>query len=241
MAAIPPSVSSEYLRPKGQTKTQTASESITDHQAIVQHPLLPLISSILRKHANQTVISASECTLLRTFNSKSEMDIFMREAVSLATQLSEDKSNIGNLMQSIDNEGSYFTSEMSMFCRNLLQPDLVPTGDSSEHTCNPIQQSPMANHNPPIAKDKVAKENKSKIKSVHKVGKKHARLSQRSTQILREWLLEHADNPFPNDNEKDVLCLRTGLSLSKLNTWFVNSRRRILAPLGLKNYQNKTA
>lgn len=237
MAAIPPSISNEYLHPKAQTKTQSESESITDHQAIAQHPLLPLISSILRKHTYQTdePLSASECALLDTFKSRSEVDDFMRDAVSQATQLSKDKNDIGGLMRNIDNEGSYFTSEMSMFCRNLLQPDPVPSSDSPEQIQHkPSQQLP----HPDPPKQKLAKENKPKIKPG--MGKKCARLSQRNTQILREWLLEHADNPFPTDSEKDMLCLRTGLTLSKLTTWFVNSRRRILAPLGLKNYHKET-
>jgi hypothetical protein len=153
----------------------------------------------------------------------------MRDAVSQAIQLSKDGNDIGSLMQSVDNEGSYFTSEMSTFCRNLLQQDPIPSSDSSEQIQPPHQ-------NPP--RDKPAKKKKQKIKPG--AGKKSVRLSQRNTQILREWLLEHADNPFPTDSEKDMLCLRTGITLSKLTTWFVNSRRRILAvPLGLKNYQKK--
>ena len=235
MVAVPPSISSEYLHPKAQTEL----ESVTDHQTIVQHPLLPLISNILQKRASQTdeLRSASEQTFLHAFKSKSEMDIFMTDAVSLATQLSKDKNDIGNLMQSIDNESSHFTSEMSMFCRNLLQPDQdpVPSSNSSEQMQQSIDQLPHQNQ----PKDKWAKENKLKIKSGVLVGKKRVRLSQRNTQILREWLLEHADNPFPTDSEKDVLCLRTGLSLSQLTTWFVNSRRRVLAPLGLKNYHKE--
>lgn len=236
MAAIPPSVSSEYLRPKAQTEL----ESVTDHQTIAQHPLLPLISNILQKHSSLTgeLLNPSEQAFLCTFKSKSEMDVFMMDAVSLTTQLSKDKNDVGILMRSIDNEGCYFTSEMSMFCQNLLQTgpetpgDPVPSSDSSEPICEklPHQNSPN---------DKLAKENRPKIKSRVLVGKKRVRLSQRNTNILRVWLLEHADNPFPTDSEKDMLCLRTGLTLSKLTTWFVNSRRRILGPLGLKNYHKE--
>ena len=208
-----------------------------DHQAMIaQHPLLPLISSILQKRTCQMdePLNASECTLLDSFKCSSEMDAFMRDAVSQAIQLSKDKNNIGGLMQSIDNEGSYFTSEMSTFCQNLLQSDTVQTSDSSEQIQLKTSQLP-SHQNPP--KDKLAKENKQKLKPG--LGKKRVRLSQQNTQILREWLLEHADNPFPTDSEKDMLCLRTGLTLSKLTTWFVNSRRRILAPLGLKNYHKE--
>ena len=211
------------------------SQSIVDHQVIAQHPLLPLISSILRKHTYQTgePLSASDNALLDSFKSRSELDTFMRDTVSRAIKLSEDGNDTDSLMQSIDNEGSYFASEMSTFCQNLLQPDPVPSSNSEspdqiQH--EPSQQLPNEN-------SVLTKKNKQKIRPGGR--KKCARLSQRNTQILREWLLDHADNPFPTDSEKDMLCLRTGLTLSKLTTWFVNSRRRILAPLGLKNYHKK--
>ena len=85
------------------------------------------------------------------------------------------------------------------------------------------------------------KKEKPQLKLKSEKVKKRVRLSLRNSQILREWLLEHADNPFPTDSEKDSLCLRTGLSISKLNTWFVNSRRRVLAQVGLKNYHKEVA
>ena len=181
-------------------------------------------------------LSASESALLDSLKSRSELDTFMRDTVSRAIQLSKDGNDTDSLMQSIDNEGSYFTSEMSTFCQNLLQPDPAPSSNSELSDQIQHESSQQLPHENP-RKDKLAKKNKQKSRPGG--GKKCARLSQRSTQILREWLLDHADNPFPTDSEKDMLCLRTGLTLSKLTTWFVNSRRRILAPLGLKNYHKK--
>ena len=58
-------------------------------------------------------------------------------------------------------------------------------------------------------------------------------ISKKSTDILQQWLMEHADHPYPDDDEKEELCLRTDLTLVKLSQWFVNGRRRVLASVGL--------
>lgn len=63
--------------------------------------------------------------------------------------------------------------------------------------------------------------------------KKREHISKRSTDILQQWLIEHADHPYPDDDEKEELCLRTDLTLLKLNQWFVNGRRRVLTSVGL--------
>ena len=45
---------------------------------------------------------------------------------------------------------------------------------------------------------------------------------------MLEWLKEHQDKPYPNDDEKDMLIRRTKLTMSQINYWFTNARRRIL-------------
>ncbi|WFD35694.1 homeodomain super [Malassezia cuniculi] len=47
---------------------------------------------------------------------------------------------------------------------------------------------------------------------------------------LKTWLLEHADHPYPTEEEKRGFCEVTGLDISQVSNWFVNARRRILAP-----------
>ena len=45
---------------------------------------------------------------------------------------------------------------------------------------------------------------------------------------MLEWLKEHQDKPYPNDDEKDMLIQKTKLTMSQINYWFTNARRRIL-------------
>lgn len=48
--------------------------------------------------------------------------------------------------------------------------------------------------------------------------------------VCRAWLFAHSDKPYPTAEEKYHLCQATGLSLTQLNDWFVNARRRYLHP-----------
>lgn len=48
------------------------------------------------------------------------------------------------------------------------------------------------------------------------------------SQLLRSWLKENMDNPYPSDAEKAYLCQKTGLGPAQINNWFINARRRIL-------------
>ncbi|KIX03650.1 uncharacterized protein Z518_07203 [Rhinocladiella mackenziei CBS 650.93] len=54
------------------------------------------------------------------------------------------------------------------------------------------------------------------------------------TDILRRWLQEHLDHPYPTDEQKQIFIQRTGLTISQISNWFINARRRQLPALKLK-------
>ena len=58
--------------------------------------------------------------------------------------------------------------------------------------------------------------------------KKSSKLPEKATAVLKKWLFDHSTKPYPDEDEKQQLCLLTGLSLTQLNNWFINARRRIL-------------
>jgi Homeobox KN domain len=72
------------------------------------------------------------------------------------------------------------------------------------------------------------------LKSVPGVGgfdesrprKNGSRLSREAVKILKNWLGEHADHPYPTDVEKDRLKELTGLKRSQISNWLANARRR---------------
>ncbi|KAI1609942.1 homeobox KN domain-containing protein [Exophiala viscosa] len=59
------------------------------------------------------------------------------------------------------------------------------------------------------------------------------------TDILRLWLQEHLDHPYPSDEQKQIFIQRTGLTISQISNWFINARRRQLPALKLKRERSK--
>jgi len=45
---------------------------------------------------------------------------------------------------------------------------------------------------------------------------------------MTDWLRQHQDNPYPNDDEKEALIASTRLTMNQINYWFTNARRRLL-------------
>ncbi|KAF9887064.1 hypothetical protein FE257_010558 [Aspergillus nanangensis] len=53
-----------------------------------------------------------------------------------------------------------------------------------------------------------------------------SRLSREAVRILKNWLQEHHEHPYPNPAEKEELKLRTGLKSAQISNWLANTRRR---------------
>lgn len=53
-----------------------------------------------------------------------------------------------------------------------------------------------------------------------------ARFSREAVRVMKKWLTDHNDHPYPTDKEKDDLKTRTGLKRSQISNWLANARRR---------------
>lgn len=60
--------------------------------------------------------------------------------------------------------------------------------------------------------------------------RRRGNLPKNVTSLLRGWLSEHTTHPYPTEEEKVMLAAQTGLNLNQISNWFINARRRILAP-----------
>lgn len=58
--------------------------------------------------------------------------------------------------------------------------------------------------------------------------KSRANLPKLAVAILKAWLQEHGNDPYPSDIEKRELSARTGLETKQINYWFMNARKRNL-------------
>ncbi|RVX70849.1 hypothetical protein B0A52_06005 [Exophiala mesophila] len=53
-----------------------------------------------------------------------------------------------------------------------------------------------------------------------------ARFPREAVRILKQWLADHSDHPYPTEREKDELKQLTGLKRSQIANWLANARRR---------------
>eukprot|EP00803_Ostreobium_quekettii_P001556 evm.model.scf_55.4 EVM.evm.TU.scf_55.4 scf_55:100049-105805(+) len=49
--------------------------------------------------------------------------------------------------------------------------------------------------------------------------------------VLKEWLFQRFDKPYPTDQDKKLLAAVTGMTKTQVSNWFINARVRIWQPL----------
>lgn len=64
-------------------------------------------------------------------------------------------------------------------------------------------------------------------------------LPRESVSIMLDWLREHQENPYPNDDEKESLIASTKLNITQISYWFTNARRRILPKWALQRHMDE--
>mmetsp|Transcript_16547 Transcript_16547/g.23381 ORF Transcript_16547/g.23381 Transcript_16547/m.23381 type:complete len:398 (-) Transcript_16547:18-1211(-) len=56
-----------------------------------------------------------------------------------------------------------------------------------------------------------------------------------TTNLLTKWFLEHRCSPYPSNDVKNELALKSGLTYSQVSNWFTNKRKRHWTPVFKKN------
>ncbi len=59
-----------------------------------------------------------------------------------------------------------------------------------------------------------------------KKGAAAARFPKSAVKILKDWMQTHIDNPYPTEEEKEMLTEQTGLNVGQISNWMANTRRR---------------
>lgn len=60
--------------------------------------------------------------------------------------------------------------------------------------------------------------------------RKRSSFPRATTKVLKNWLKENILKPYPTDSDKRSLCAKCDLTLSQLQTWFINARIRMWKP-----------
>lgn len=61
---------------------------------------------------------------------------------------------------------------------------------------------------------------------VGKKRKRNKRYDETVSSILEEWWNVHIDNPYPSEQEKELLSEKCNISVKQVSTWFANKRAR---------------
>jgi hypothetical protein len=56
--------------------------------------------------------------------------------------------------------------------------------------------------------------------------KKRRQLSKQATEVLTNWFYAHINDPYPTEEEKQMLAAKCVLSINQINNWFGNKRIR---------------
>ncbi|KAJ3693837.1 hypothetical protein LUZ60_009317 [Juncus effusus] len=56
-------------------------------------------------------------------------------------------------------------------------------------------------------------------------------LPEKSVSVLRTWMFQNFLRPYPKDNEKDLLAMKSGLTRNQVSNWFINARVRLWKPM----------
>ncbi|KAF2001847.1 hypothetical protein P154DRAFT_153978 [Amniculicola lignicola CBS 123094] len=59
-----------------------------------------------------------------------------------------------------------------------------------------------------------------------KKGAAAARFPRAAVNVLKTWMIQHIDHPYPTDEEKELLKVQTGLNVGQISNWMANTRRR---------------
>ncbi|KAG9051668.1 hypothetical protein FS837_000056 [Tulasnella sp. UAMH 9824] len=110
---------------------------------------------------------------------------------------------------------------------SLTHRDSLSSNSSENTEVGAKESTPSALSDPASAAGAATAGDDTPAPPVVKAGRK---LPKPVTDFLRKWLLEHADHPYPNEQEKKMLCEKTGLTMHQLSNWMINARRRILVP-----------
>ena len=65
-------------------------------------------------------------------------------------------------------------------------------------------------------------------------GNQKRTLPKNAVDLLRDWLYDNLQYPYPSEDQKNALSVRTNLEMKSINNWFINARRRLIKPLAEK-------
>ena len=215
------------------SSSQYSLEEVLQCDALLaDHPLLPRLQELVEGNHDSPLVHSLDLSN-GLCNGTQEADHLLLTAVNILEKSTVCASNNYNIIEQVDSDCKSSAREISSFCQALLE-SLSPQG--KENKQQPSNFESTSKHTRActanISKQscKLLQKEADLAKSNIQFTKKRSSLSDKAATVLRRWLSEHAHHPYPNNDEKEELCLRTGLAPAQLSNWFSNARRRVLTP-----------
>jgi len=105
---------------------------------------------------------------------------------------------------------NYFQDSLARFKTNISA--------SLDQLTDRIHQSASVENSPLRQSDLILKK---------KIRKGKTKISKKALTILKNWLTENFQDPYPSHTEKVRLAGETGITLKQVQNWFTNARGRI--------------
>lgn len=185
---------------------------------VYQHESLFMNSEALFDHINKDIISLQEMDR--------ELDFFSAQA-GLGLQLDLSKVYSAQTKFPVKEERLYDDQEITKDSKFVPSPSVAEVYQSYVSSMFDQEYKKISNE--------FEKETQKVIDKLHgdvraissgrspkrpEQGKrKRETLSKESRKYLKQWLHDHRHNPYPTDQEKQIMVEYTGLTLTQLNNW----------------------
>nr|CAG4709952.1 unnamed protein product [Naegleria fowleri] len=176
-------------------------------------------TSLNNNNNNSSTVSSSN-------NGATNIDVMFKKIM---------EAKFSTTLHEIENTFSQYDSQLSSTLRNIeeeFREFLSNTnlkkrsrrGSSSQAESNSPQDSVST-----AARGDVYGENDSNsVDCSSSKKRKRSNFSKKDKELLIDWLHQHAEYPYPTDEEKEELLEKVSMTKDQLETWFVNNRKRLL-------------
>jgi len=195
-----------------------------------------------------------ECASMATENEGVEWHIDNNGVFELQSKLfPEDSTDQQQLFTDYLEDIKVATSEiqniqddLNSFCKEYSKAlqannEVMPTQKTAAYIESSEEES-QEEKSPPNKKQKTKNPTQLPDNQEHNVPSKKRRgnLPKESIKILRKWLEDHEQDPYPGEEEKNRLATECKLTLNQISNWFINARRRILPLLRQETREPRT-
>ncbi|KAF0983940.1 hypothetical protein FDP41_007855 [Naegleria fowleri] len=172
-------------------------------------------------HSSSTAASQKRQEPLNSLTTLQRVPLLQSSPPSLSTSFNSSSPSYSGVVVCNNRDRS---NSVSSYSSSVLTSSVQSASSSSFTTSSQTSNKKKETNSDDSTLYKSAKISKSNT-SMLKKNKRY--LSDRAVKLLKEWLFMNWDNPYPDSNQKRELAKMADISVSQVNNYFINARRRI--------------